>query len=126
VRVAGGAPRAWASPVGVRRIVENLVANACESGEDAPVTVTVEGDSTDDGPVVRIVVADEGPGIPGEMRKRIFDPFVTTKPDGSGLGLSIVRRLASDFEGTVRLESGPGEGAVFVVTLPAAGGAEWA
>jgi signal transduction histidine kinase len=122
VRAAADTPRAWASPVGVRRIIENLVANACDSGEDTRVTVTVAGGVDDDGPVVRITVADEGPGIPEEMRRRIFDPFVTTKPDGSGLGLSIVRRLVSDFEGTVRLESGPGEGAVFVVTLPAAGG----
>jgi signal transduction histidine kinase len=71
--------------------------------------------------VVRI--ADDGPGIPEEIRERIFDPFFTTKPvgEGTGLGLDIVRRLVNRNEGTIDVESRPGR-TVFTVTLRPASG----
>lgn len=121
VHVAPGAPPAWADPTGLRRIVENLVANACESleGGGSEVVVSVESGADERGPAVQLVVADNGPGIPEAVRRQVFDPFYTTKAGGSGLGLAIVRRFVSDFEGTIRLEGGPGQGARFVVTLPA-------
>ena len=79
--------------------------------------------STDAGdPAVRLVVADDGAGIPPDDLDRIFDPFFTTKESGGGLGLSIVRRLLSDWEGTIRVESEPGRGTEFTVVLPAAAG----
>ena len=66
-------------------------------------------------------IADNGPGIPAEIRDRIFDPFFTTKPagQGTGLGLDIVRRLVQHNEGEIAVESQPGR-TEFQVTLPVA------
>jgi signal transduction histidine kinase len=118
-----------ADPIGLRRIVENLVRNACESlagRKDRPgeVRVLVDNAPDEDGqPGVRLVVNDNGPGIPREALGKIFQDFYTTKQRGAGLGLSIVRRLVTDFHGRVRADSVEGEGAAFTVWLPAAGGA---
>jgi signal transduction histidine kinase len=72
---------------------------------------------------VGIEVADDGPGIPTTELDRIFEDFYTTRPGGTGLGLSVVRRLVTDLGGHLRVESRVGEGSRFVVELPAAGGA---
>ena len=71
--------------------------------------------------LVRVSVADNGPGIPPQIVKRIFDPFFTTKPVGSGtgLGLSLVREIIQQHGGDVTVQSRPGEGARFTVSLPA-------
>jgi signal transduction histidine kinase len=111
-----------ADPVSLRRIIENLVDNAIDSlnGSGA---VTLETQVIRDGPFVaprvRLIVADTGVGMNDIQRARIFDDFYTTKPDGSGLGLSIVRRLVMDMGGTVKAEGAPGEGTRLVVDLPA-------
>jgi CheY-like chemotaxis protein len=65
-------------------------------------------------------VADTGPGIPAEVQPRIFEPFFTTKPpaQGTGLGLSICQGIIEGHGGSIRVESPPGEGAVFVIELP--------
>ena len=67
---------------------------------------------------VRIVVGDTGRGMSEEQLARAFDDFFTTKPDGTGLGLSVVRRLTTDLDGSVRVESAPGQGTVFTIELP--------
>jgi signal transduction histidine kinase len=74
---------------------------------------------------VILTVADEGPGIPKENRRKVFDPFFTTKPvgQGTGLGLPVCRSIVESFGGTLELAAGAdGEGAKFVITLPAADG----
>lgn len=68
--------------------------------------------------LIRISVMDDGDGIPEEMLNRIFDPFVTTRPDGHGLGLSIIQRLVQDHQGLVFAQNRPEGGAVFTVELP--------
>jgi two-component system sensor histidine kinase HydH len=65
-------------------------------------------------------VADDGPGIPPGELARIFTPFFTTKPAGTGLGLAVVQRIADAHGGSVSVESAPGEGARFTVRLPVA------
>ena len=63
-------------------------------------------------------VRDQGPGIRREDRNKIFDPFYTTKTSGTGLGLSIVNRIVENHKGGIEIQSLPGEGAEFIVTLP--------
>lgn len=67
---------------------------------------------------VEITVRDTGPGIPEALRERIFEPFYSTKPNGTGLGLPLVREIADAHGGRFTLESAPGEGACFTLTLP--------
>jgi signal transduction histidine kinase len=68
--------------------------------------------------VVRLEVADDGPGIPEEVRKRLFQPFFTTRTDGTGLGLATCLKNVQYHGGTIDVQSEPGRGARFIVTLP--------
>jgi signal transduction histidine kinase len=76
-------------------------------------------------PAVIVDVSDDGPGVPAELSDRIFDPFFTTKPQGSGLGLPIVRKIVDAHDGRIDLTSTPGGGTRFRVTLPVSSGAAW-
>jgi signal transduction histidine kinase len=60
----------------------------------------------------RIVVQDQGPGIPADVRERIFEPFFTTRAGGTGLGLAIVKRLIELLNGTIVLNDRPGGGTI--------------
>jgi two-component system, OmpR family, sensor kinase len=106
----------------LHRLALNLIQNAFQhtpAGTNVHARVAVEGD------IVRMVVADDGPGVPVAMRDEVFDRFVRAEGDrgGSvGLGLSIVQAVARSHGGDVVLESPPEGGARFVVTLPAATG----
>jgi signal transduction histidine kinase len=70
---------------------------------------------------VEATVADDGPGIPPRIKARLFEPFNTSKPNGMGLGLAIVRRIADGHKAAVRVESEPGRGTAFHLELPVAG-----
>ncbi|HEU5040898.1 MAG TPA: ATP-binding protein, partial [Gemmatimonadales bacterium] len=111
----------------LRRILENLVGNAVDSvaATRGEVEVTTERAGRDGGPaVVRITVADGGPGMSRPELDRAFDDFYSTKDGGTGLGLSIVRRLVLDLGGSLRVETSPGEGTRVTVELPASAGEE--
>ena len=73
---------------------------------------------------VVIEVADNGPGVPKELRDRIFNAFFTTKPQGSGLGLAIVRKVVDAHDGRIDIQTGA-HGTRFVVTLPVSGANDW-
>src|SRR6185312_14129674 len=73
-----------------------------------------------DVPGVEVKITDTGPGIAAEQREHIFNPFVTTKASGVGLGLSIVSQIVDEHRGSIRAESKPGEGACFAVFFPTA------
>lgn len=112
--------------VRLSQIVVNLVGNAVDAlaGDDAaaPAGSRIEISARRDGDRVRIVIADNGPGIDPELREKVFEPFFTTKPVGSGLGLglSIVDSVVRDLRGSVRIEQhDEGNGACFVIDLPA-------
>jgi len=116
-RFADGLPRALGDPVIVRRILDNLVRNAVESLDSRGGDVTIATSPTREG-MVRIAIADTGRGMSEQELAHAFDDFFTTKADGTGLGLSVVRRLTADLHGSVRVESAPGKGTTFTIELP--------
>jgi len=109
----------------IRRVLTNLVENAVQAAEGAArtpeVRVTVFEDAGAGAAV--ITVDDNGPGIPPDMRERVFDPYVTTREHGTGLGLAIVRKIVLDHGGDVEVGTAqaPLGGARLRVTLPAPG-----
>jgi signal transduction histidine kinase len=119
-------PSVPADPLVLRRILENLVGNAVDSvsgRSDGVVTVGTERvGSSAGGGLVRLTVADTGPGMSRAELDRAFDDFHTTKDGGTGLGLSIVRRLVLDLGGALRIETAPGAGTRAIVELPMDGG----
>src|SRR5690606_19915298 len=111
-------PPVAGDPIAIRRIVENLAGNAVDSFEGRSGTVTITAERGTDGRHVRLVVADTGRGMTREELDRAFTDFATTKPGGTGLGLSVVRRLISDLGGTLRATTEPGAGSRFTVERP--------
>ncbi len=115
----------------LHRVVVNLVLNAVQaSGDSAAVRVEVRRANPGDLPVgmrlepaALLRVTDHGPGVPVELRDRLFDPFVTGREGGSGLGLAIVQRAVQAHRGVVLVESGAGQ-TRFEVILPAKGKTE--
>ena len=122
VRLRADVPPDLTVPADASRLQEallNLLLNAIQAvGGAGEVTLAARRDAAADEAV--ITVADDGPGIPDEIRSRIFDPFYTTKEEGkgTGLGLSIVYGIIEKHAGIVTVESAAGEGACFVIRLP--------
>ncbi|NOY45096.1 MAG: PAS domain-containing protein [Deltaproteobacteria bacterium] len=113
-----GDARVLAAPEKLKQAVLNLLLNAVQAmpdGGELRVTVAAEGDR------VAVEVADTGVGIPPGDQERIFEPFFSLRPGGSGLGLSITHTIVEDHGGTVEVSSSPGEGSVFRLLLPRAG-----
>ncbi|NNE44935.1 MAG: ATP-binding protein, partial [Gemmatimonadetes bacterium] len=104
-------------PERMRRVVDNVINNAREmSRAGDPVEVRwARGDRND----VVLEVLDHGPGIPAELRDRLFDPFVTAgKENGSGLGLAISRKIVEAHGAEISADNAPGAGARFVIRIP--------
>lgn len=114
-----GLPSALGDSLVIRRILENLVGNAVDSVAGRPGAAVMVSTAPAGAPGrLRITVADTGVGMTRSELDRAFNDFYTTKPDGSGLGLSIVRRLILDLNGTLRIETEPGAGTRVMVELP--------
>lgn len=107
----------FGDPVALRRILDNLVTNALQSLPSDGGSVTVSTEQRDH--VVRITVADTGAGMTPEEVTRALGGFYTTKPHGTGLGLSVVRRLVADHGGDVHIDTAPRRGTKVIVELPA-------
>ncbi|MFH2050987.1 MAG: ATP-binding protein [bacterium] len=120
--VPSNLPPISGDPVSLRRILDNLLRNALESLPPGGGLVTVDGalemDEDFGNPVVVLSVSDSGAGIPPGELDRIFQDFFTTKPQGTGLGLSNVRRLAGDLGGSVKVASQAGRGTTFTLSFP--------
>jgi PAS domain S-box-containing protein len=118
--VSPGLPSVLADERLLQQVFENLVENAIQAmpaGGDLMVALSASQRAT--GQVVEVKVGDSGPGIPDEARRRLFDPYFTTKANGTGLGLAISKRLVTLHHGAIAVESFPGTGTIFTVTLPA-------
>ena len=111
----------------LHRAIFNLVLNAAQAiGDGGTVRVTLRSATPDMVPLgvlpesgaVRLVIQDDGPGMPADVRDRIFTPFFTTKPRGSGLGLPVVHRAIEAHRGVVLVDSSPGSGTRFTIILP--------
>lgn len=111
----------------LRQVLVNLALNSIEAvPEGGMVRLSCLAEDSDperpgDPAMVAIRIDDDGPGVPPEVRDRIFEPFYTTKAQGSGLGLSIVHAIVTQHGGTISVESSPDGGARFEVRLPQAG-----
>jgi signal transduction histidine kinase len=111
-------------PGQVDQVLMNLFTNAAQAIGDQGGTISIAARNQDDR--VLLTIADDGPGIPGDVLPRIFDPFFTTKDvgEGSGLGLSIVHGIIERHGGHIEVDSHPGQGTKFSISfpLPPAGG----
>jgi two-component system sensor histidine kinase PilS (NtrC family) len=111
----------------LHRVAANLILNAAQAARGPTViTVTTGPAKSSDLPVgsgieqpVRLEVRDNGPGIPPEVRDRLFQPFVTGRAGGTGLGLAIVQRAVEAHRGMVMVDSAPGKGTAFTIFFPA-------
>ncbi len=104
----------------LRQIVYNLVQNAADA---SPLGAAIRMHAVVDGDVLRLSVSDEGPGVPPDLRERIFEPFFSTKDKrmrtgGMGLGLALVRRTVVAAQGRIEVDDADGGGARFTVILP--------
>jgi signal transduction histidine kinase len=112
----------------LRQVFVNIVANAIDaSPKGAPITistnlVTLQGRGNGAGfagkRYARVTIADQGKGIDEATRRRVFEPFFSTKKRGTGLGLAIVKQIVEQHAGKITVESEPGKGSSFIIDLP--------
>ena len=121
-------PLIAADPELLRRVISNLVRNASEALSDAPGKnasnnsnreILIRTRYLEDSDSVELTVADSGSGISPEHKEGLFLPFFSTKENGMGLGLAIVRRIIDEHQGTIRVEDNQPQGARFIIELPA-------
>ena len=110
-------PKVSADPEQIRRVIINIVDNAIEAVERrGAIDIETQHDAGNN--LVRIVVADNGPGIPAAERDKLFLPYYSTKQRGSGLGLAIVRRIVAEHGGSIDVSDNTPRGTRFAIELP--------
>jgi len=122
LQLASNLPEVYAQHIQIDQVILNIVKNAIEAmlengSEVENKILTITTSVTDDN-IPMVTISDTGPGFSKEMQKNLFTPFVTTKRDGMGLGLSISEGIISEHGGRLKLVSGHGKGATFKFTLP--------
>jgi len=117
---AQGLPLVLVDADKMRQVFLNVLRNAHEA-LDSGGRITVACDAVEDGlrKKVRVRIADNGPGIPDNIRPNIFEPFFTTKPSGFGLGLPNARKLVEQHNGSIHLVRRRGRGTSFIILIPA-------
>jgi nitrogen fixation/metabolism regulation signal transduction histidine kinase len=112
-------PLVIGDPTQLRQVIHNLLRNAedaLEERADAAICITTSAD----GERARLLIADNGPGFPVELLPRIFEPYVTTKDRGTGLGLPIVQKIIDEHRGSIEISNAPEGGARIDIRLPLA------
>jgi nitrogen fixation/metabolism regulation signal transduction histidine kinase len=116
-------PRVLADDNQMRGVISNLVKNAVEAmwdgGKLTVKTLLLTAGGPGGAPMVRVEISDTGPGIPEDIKDKIFDPYFTTKAKGTGLGLALVYRIIQDHGGSIAFDTGP-EGTTFRVDMKVA------
>jgi len=118
--LADGLPPALIDRVQIQQVIVNLVRNSVDALSEAgqgEITISTRRAAPD---LVQIEVRDTGPGLDEEVARRLFQPFVTTKPGGIGIGLSICRTIVEAHDGKLWASDNPGGGTIFHLTLPLA------
>ena len=117
--LADDLPLVMTDPAGIRQVLNNLIINASDALGDkgGELKLSTRIDYAKDNLLV-LELQDNGPGFPAELLDRIFEPYVTTKTSGSGLGLPISRRIIEENGGTMRATNLPKGGAVVIIQLP--------
>ena len=125
--LAAGLPHVFADPHQVQQVLLNLVINAEQAmlGANGRGTMIVRTWHEPDRDAIVVEVNDDGPGVAEDVQARIFDPFFTTKEvgKGTGLGLTVAYAIVQEHGGRLRVNSRPGQGASFIIELPAGGAA---
>jgi PAS domain S-box-containing protein len=120
----GEVPALWADPRQLKQVLLNLVINAVQAmpaGGRVEIGMCARRAELSGGvPRMRFCVSDDGPGIPADVLPRIFDPFYTTRPSGSGLGLAVVKKIAAQHGADIHVHSEPGKGTRFELVWPVA------
>jgi len=116
-RFAPGIPLVRLDAEQIKRVIINLVDNAIEAMERRG-HIVVETQLDPSNSLVRVVVADDGPGIPPAEREKLFLPYYSTKRRGSGLGLAIVRRIIAEHGGSIEVGNNAPRGTRFTIELP--------
>jgi len=120
-------PAVWADADQLNQVVTNLIVNAQQAmaGTTRDPRLKIASAFDERHEVVLVSVSDNGPGIPPEIQSRIFEPFFTTKEvgAGTGVGLAVCHKIMEGLRGAITVNSAPGEGATFVVSLPVANAA---
>jgi two-component system sensor kinase FixL len=115
-------PRVTVDRIEIQQVLVNLMRNAAEAMmESRRRELTISIDQIDAG-YLTVSVADTGPGLPAEVARRLFQPFVSTKQNGMGMGLNICRTIVETHSGRLWSDPNPGGGAIFRFRLPADGG----
>lgn len=115
-------PACQADPQLIEQVMLNLITNAAEAMQQQEGPKAIGVSSSVAGHVLRVSVADSGPGVPCGDEERIFTPFFTTKKVSTGIGLSLSRRIIADHGGTLTVGPSPLGGARFTIELPLKGG----
>jgi two-component system nitrogen regulation sensor histidine kinase NtrY len=113
-----GLPKVAVDPEQMRRVLINVIDNAIEAIQQHG-TIEIATQYEPSNNLVRLVVADDGPGIPPSERDKLFLPYYSTKRRGSGLGLAIVRRIVAEHGGSIDVSDNVPHGTRFVIELPA-------
>ncbi len=116
--VAPGLPNLYIDRVQIEQVLVNLLRNALEAMQASERRELDLSVSAAPGGMVQFALRDTGPGLAKEVAERLFRPFVSTKPDGMGVGLSICRKIVSDHGGRIWAVPAEGGGTVFAFTLP--------
>jgi two-component system nitrogen regulation sensor histidine kinase NtrY len=116
-RLAPALPKVRVDVEQIRRVIINLVDNAIEAMNRSGV-ITIETQHDPGTSLVRLIVGDDGPGIPAAEREKLFMPYYSTKRRGSGLGLAIVRRIVAEHGGTIDVGDNQPRGTTFTIELP--------
>jgi len=113
-----GLPKCYADSHLIELVILNLINNAAKAVKKIKGSKIIGVSSFSKNNSVFITVSDSGPGVPKEVREKIFDPFVTTESDGSGIGLSIAQRIIADHNGSIEVGASKWGGAEFKIELP--------